>query len=154
MFISPNVPLIAGSRAIYGHGLMCWCVYHNIVCKQSMLSVHRGLQDIFNMNIPSGQAYHFKSRLADYYRELNGEILAAILKADVIRVDETPVKLRKTTGYVWVVSSLSEVCYIFKESREGSFLQELLGAYEGVQGFWCRIFLRPTILSNVANRNA
>jgi hypothetical protein len=84
MFISPNVPLIAGSRTIYGHGLMCWCVYHNIVCKQSMLSVHRGLQDIFNMNIPSGQAYHFKSRLADYYRELNGEILAAILKADVI----------------------------------------------------------------------
>ena len=132
IFTCPNVPIVAGSGAIYGHGLMCWCVYHNIVGKQSMLSVHRGLQDIFNLNVHAAHIYRFKSKLAKYYEALSTEILATALKANVVHIDETPVKLRKTTGYVWVVSSATEVCYIFRDTREGSFLQELLGAFEGV----------------------
>jgi predicted RecB family nuclease len=131
-FTYPNVPIVADSRGIYGHGLMCWCVYHNIVGKQTMLSVHRGLQDIFNLNVGAANMYRFRSNLAGYYEGLMKEILATILRADVIHIDETPVKLRQTTGYVWVVSSATEVCYIFKETREGSFLQELLGKFGGV----------------------
>jgi hypothetical protein len=42
------------------------------------------------------------------------------------------VKLRKSIGYVWVISSASEVCYLFRDSREGSFLQDLLVTYEGI----------------------
>jgi predicted RecB family nuclease len=132
IFTSPNVPFDATSRTIYGHGLMCWCVYHNIAGKQSMLSVHRGLKDIFDLNIPVSKTYRFKSILASYYNEMGKEILAAILNGKVIHIDETPVKLRKTIGYVWVISSASEVCYLFRDSREGSFLQDLLGAYQGV----------------------
>jgi predicted RecB family nuclease len=131
-FTCPNVPIVAGSRGRYGHGLMCWCVYHNIVGKQSMLSVLRGLQDIFNLNVDHTNIYRFRTTLAKYYECLRNEILATILKAKVIHIDETPVKLRKTTGYVWVVSSATEVCYIFRDTREGSFLQELLGTFEGV----------------------
>jgi hypothetical protein len=132
IFTCPDVPVVAGSRAIYGHGLMCWCVYHNIVGRQSMLSVHRGLQDIFNLNVGAVNMYRFRSNLAKYYRALSDEILATALRANVVHIDETPVKLRKTTGYVWVVSSATEVCYIFRETREGGFLQELLGTFEGV----------------------
>jgi len=97
-----------------------------------MLSVHRGLQDIFNLNVDDAYMYSFRSKAAKYYEALSNEILATILKANVVHIDETPVKLRKTTGYVWVVSSTTEVCYIFRDTREGSFLQELLGAFEGV----------------------
>jgi predicted RecB family nuclease len=122
----------AASKATYGHGLMCWCVYHNIVGKQSMLSVHRGLKDIFNLHILAENTYRFKSILASYYNELSREILGTILKANVIHIDETPVKLRKTVGYVWVISSASEVYYFFKDTREASFLQDLLGAYQGI----------------------
>jgi Transposase IS66 family len=63
---------------------------------------------------------------------LRDEILATVLTADVVHIDETPVKVRKTTGYVWIVTSATEVCYIFRNTREGAFLQELLGAYQGV----------------------
>jgi predicted RecB family nuclease len=132
LLICPNVPFVASSRAIYGHGLMCWCVYHNIVGKQSMLSVHRGLRDIFNLNIHCQNMYRFRSTLSKHYGGLRDEILATILKSNVVHIDETPVKLRKTTGYVWVVSSATEVCYIFRDTREGGFLQGLLGAYDGV----------------------
>jgi predicted RecB family nuclease len=130
IIVSPKIPL--GGRAKYGHGLMCWCVYHNIIGKQSMLSVFRGLNDIFNLNILSANTYRFKSTLASYYSELSKEILATILSANVVHIDETPVKLRKTVGYVWIISSASEVCYIFRDSREGGFLQDLLGTYQGI----------------------
>jgi hypothetical protein len=132
VFTYPNIPVLLNSRAIYGHGLMCWCIYHNIVGKQSMLSVYRGLQDIFDLNVGEKNIYRFKSSLAKYYWTLRDEILAAVLKANVVHIDETPVKLRKTIGYVWVLSSATEVCYIFRNTREGSFLQDLLGTFEGV----------------------
>jgi len=130
VFTHPNLPIITSTR--FGYGLMAWCVYHNIVGKQSMLGVHRGLQDIFNLNVGTANMYRFRSTLAKFYLGLNDEILAAILKMAVVHIDETPVKLRKTTGYVWVVSSSTEVCYIFRDTREGSFVHDLLGAYEGV----------------------
>ena len=132
VFTSPNTPFVAGSRTLYGHGLMCWCVYQSIVGKQSMLSVHRGLKDIFSLSIPTTKIYRFKSILASYYNELSRKILATVLNANVLHIDETPVKLRKTVGYIWVISSTSEVCYLFRDSREGSFLQDLLGAYQGI----------------------
>jgi Transposase IS66 family len=97
-----------------------------------MLRVHRGLKDIFDLSFPATHLYEFKGMLASYYDSLGKEILAAALKSSVIYIDETPVKLRKMVGYVWVISSANEACYLFKESREGSFLQDLLGAYEGV----------------------
>lgn len=130
--LSPNVTFDAKSRSIYGHGLICWCVYHNIVGKQPMLQVHRGLRDIFGLNIPSKQTYFFKSSLASHYKPLCEEILATVLRDNVLHVDETPVKLRKTTGYVWVLSSATKVYYLFRDSREGTFLHDLLGTYQGI----------------------
>src|ERR1700730_16866787 len=76
--------------------------------------------------------YQFKATLGSYYKELAKEILATVLHSNVIYIDETPVKLRKSIGYVWVISSASEVCYLFRDSREGSFLQDLLVTYEGI----------------------
>ena len=70
VFTLPNTPFVAGSRTVYGHCLMCWCVYQSIVGKQSMLNVHRGLKEIFNLRIPSSKMYRFKSALASYYNEL------------------------------------------------------------------------------------
>jgi predicted RecB family nuclease len=131
-FTSPDLPFVAERRIRYGHGLMCWCIYHNILGKQSLLSVDRGLKDIFNLSIPSGIIYKFKDYLAAYYRELSGTILRTILNRNVIHIDETPVKLRKAIGYIWIISSATEACYLFKESREGAFLDDLLGRYQGV----------------------
>jgi hypothetical protein len=96
-----------------------------------MLSIQRGLRDIFDLNIGTRDMHLSKKILASYYQELNKEILAAILRANVIHVDETSVKLRKTVGYIWVICSATDVCYLFRDSREGSFLKDLLGSYEG-----------------------
>jgi hypothetical protein len=47
-------------------------------------------------------------------------------------VDETPVKLRKKKGSVWVLTNGDLTYYFYRSSREGTFLQELLGQYSGV----------------------
>ena len=95
--------------------------------------------------------YRFREHLASYYTELSKEILEATLNADVIHIDETSVKLRKTMGYVWVISSASDVCYLFRDSREGTFLKELLGTY---QGTLVSDFSQPMIHLNVFSGNA
>jgi hypothetical protein len=116
----------------YGHDLMCWVVYHNVICKQSLLQVERSLNDIFGLKLPERDAYRFRSKMATYYGPLRNEILAEILTEDVINIDETPVNLRKTTGYVWVLATPTKVYYVYKESREGAFLKDLLAGFRGV----------------------
>ena len=41
-------------------------------------------------------------------------------------------KLKKTKGYVWVLSNAEEVLYLYRESREVIFLKELLKGFSGV----------------------
>jgi hypothetical protein len=47
-------------------------------------------------------------------------------------VDETEVSLRTGKGYVWVFASIEEVAYLYKPTREGEFLKDLLIDFHGV----------------------
>lgn len=120
------------SRSIYGHGLACWCVYHNIARKQSMLQVSRSVLDVFDIYLPKDHLYRFKTSVADHYTSTYENILDSIVKGSIIHVDETPVKLKSTSGYVWVLASIDSVYYFYKDSREGSFLKEMLSQFWGV----------------------
>jgi DNA-directed RNA polymerase subunit RPC12/RpoP len=130
--VSPtvNFNMRRESRKKYGRGVACWCVYHNVIGKQTVLQVARDLRDFFGIVVPN--AYRFRSEIASEYRPLYQEILTAIVESPVINIDETPVKLRKSTGYVWVLATSDKVLYLFRHSREGAFLHELLGDYRGV----------------------
>ena len=46
--------------------------------------------------------------------------------------DETEVKLKKTKGYVVVLSNTEEVLYLYRSSREVDFLSDLLDGFSGV----------------------
>jgi hypothetical protein len=59
-------------------------------------------------------------------------ILARIVAVNVAHVDETPINLHDRTGYVWVLASLEEVVYLYRPTREGDFLHELLKPFAGV----------------------
>jgi hypothetical protein len=49
-----------------------------------------------------------------------------------MHADETQVHLRQGKGYVWVFANLEEVLYVFKPSRDGSFLNEAFSDFSGV----------------------
>ena len=116
----------------YGHGLMSWVAYFNVVCGVNMLRVEKSLAEVFGLALPDSKGYTLKRYLVDLYQPLYSEILQSILASPVLHIDETTVRLRKQSGYVWVLTSIDKAYYFFKPSREGSFLQELLSGYRGV----------------------
>ncbi|MCP4542931.1 MAG: TM0106 family RecB-like putative nuclease [Chloroflexi bacterium] len=122
---------IPTSREIYGHGLKSWCVYQHVARKQSMLQVYHGLGDIFDLRIPN-VLYRFKSVMAELYTDTYHKILGSILAGPLIHADETPFRLKKADGYVWVFTSMNSVFYLYRASRDGGFLKDVLKDYSGV----------------------
>ena len=111
---------------------MSWVAYFNVVCGVNMLRVEKSLAEVFGLALPDSKGYTLKRYLVDLYQPLYSEILQSILASPVLHIDETTVRLRKQSGYVWVLTSIDKAYYFFKPSREGSFLQELLSGYRGV----------------------
>jgi predicted RecB family nuclease len=120
-------------HSLYQSGLACWCVYQNIECKQNMYQVRETLIDVFGLDVPPRQLYLFKDWIADRYRTLYEEIKRAIVQGHLVHVDETAVNLRNNAkGHVWVLASLDKVYFFYKPTREGTFLNEMLGGFRGV----------------------
>jgi predicted RecB family nuclease len=116
----------------YGHGLMSWCVYWNVVGGLNMSRVTKGLADLFGLFLPHAAVYRFKAYVVDRYLSLYNEILKTLLLGPIIHVDETVVNLRGTSGYVWVMASMDKVYYFYRPSREGSFLEGMLAPFHGI----------------------
>jgi hypothetical protein len=47
-------------------------------------------------------------------------------------VDETRVSIKGNPAYVWVFTNLQDVAYLYAESRDGTFLQEMLKDFKGI----------------------
>ena len=70
--------------------------------------------------------------MARYYRPCYKRLLDKILSGEVLQIDETEVRLRTGTGYVWVFTTSEEVVYMYRPTREGDFLHDLLKNFHGV----------------------
>jgi hypothetical protein len=97
-----------------------------------MLRVVRTLGEMFEIFLNPCDPYRFKSSISGSFHKLNEQILRRILRGPVIHIDETEVKLRGESGYVWVLTSLDSVYYFYRPSREASFLPELFAPFSGV----------------------
>ena len=49
-----------------------------------------------------------------------------------MHADETRANIKGKSAYVWVLTSLHEVVYIYADSREGELIQKLLSDFKGV----------------------
>jgi Transposase IS66 family len=58
-------------------------------------------------------------------------LLTQLIAGPVLHIDETEVKLKDDSDYIWVFASESAV-YIFRRSREGDFLRKMLKDFRGV----------------------
>src|SRR5262249_39435445 len=119
-------------RTSFGKGLMFWCIYQMVVGEQNMLRVREGLARIFGIKLQVPTIYDFKQSLSFHYRARYNEILIELLNSHVLYIDETAANLRSETGYVWCITDGHSVHYIYRNSREGSFLVELFKNFRGV----------------------
>ena len=73
-----------------------------------------------------------KALMARRYRKTCERILARIVAGGLVHADETHVNLQKGKGYVWVLTNLEDVVYMYRPNREAAFLQDLLKDFKGV----------------------
>jgi predicted RecB family nuclease len=129
VFAHPEFPQASTK---YGRGLISWCIYQHIAGGQNILRIRKGLREVFKLPISQPQLYRFKTAVAEHYHSTYFRILEEILKGPVIHIDETEVDLRGRKGYVWVLTSMEQVYFFYRDSREGTFLKEMLRGFVGV----------------------
>jgi predicted RecB family nuclease len=118
--------------ARYGPTLIAWCIYHNVRYGINLSQICSILSESFGIPLRVPILYRFKAAVARHYAARYQELLRELVRGRVLYVDETPVNLWKSKGYVWVFASTDVVYYFYRESREGSFLPDMLDGFNGV----------------------
>jgi predicted RecB family nuclease len=114
------------------HALKSWAMYQHIAHRISFQNLEEMFRECFGLQIDYVMFHLFKSLLAKYYCSTYKNILKKIITGSLIHADETAVNLQKGKGYVWAFTNLEEVVFLYKPTREGDFVQELLKDYKGV----------------------
>src|SRR5262249_16397750 len=114
------------------HGLMSWAMHEYVAHRLSSSTVSEMFKEFFGLTIHEQEITRFKPMMARYYRPFYKRLLGKLLKGEVLHIDETEVRLRTGTGYVWVFTTSEEVVYLYRPTREGDFLHDLLKGFHGV----------------------
>jgi hypothetical protein len=114
------------------HGLKSWAMYQHVVHRVSLQGVSDMAEELFGIRVHIDEVNMFKALLARYYRLAYDRLLQKILAGHLLHIDETEVRLKKGKGYVWVLTNLEEVVYVYRSTREGDFLRQLLKDFRGV----------------------
>jgi len=116
----------------HGHALKSWAMYHHVAHRMSFQNLQSACQELFGLSVDYTVLHMFKALLARYYQSTHHQLFKRMMTAPFLHVDETEVNLRKTKGYVWVFTTLEEVVFVYRPTRETEFLHELLRGYQGV----------------------
>jgi predicted RecB family nuclease len=119
-------------RAKHFHALKSWAMYQHVAHRVSFQRLEEMFQEFFGLRVTYLELHMFKALMARRYRPTVRRILAKVIAGAVIHADETHANLQKGKGYVWVLANMEEVVYLFKPTREGDFLRELLKGFGGV----------------------
>jgi predicted RecB family nuclease len=113
-------------------GLKSWAMYQHVAHRLSLNAVQVMLREFFGLRVHSSEILQMKSLMAQEYQATYSNLLAKLLAGGLLHIDETEMKLQTGKGYVWVLSNLEEVVLMYKPTREGDFLKDLLKDFKGV----------------------
>jgi predicted RecB family nuclease len=117
----------------HSHSLKSWAMYEHVAHRTSYANIAETIKDCFGFSIFTADVHNFKLLLSRYYDETYKELLRKIVAGKILHADETEVHVRGTgKGYVWVFTNLEEVFFVYRQSREGSFLCDMLKDFRGV----------------------
>jgi hypothetical protein len=116
----------------YFHGLMSWFAYQHITYRLGVRSLAALFYEAFGIRVNFWEFMDFRHLLVHKYRKTYNMLLAQLIAGPVLRIDETEIKLKDGSGYVWVFASNSATVYVFRPSREGDFLRQMLKNFKGV----------------------
>jgi predicted RecB family nuclease len=114
------------------HTLKCWAMYQHIANRVTFENLEGIFKECFGLTIRAYEVHAFKIQLARRYKGTYRSLLRKIVAGNLLHADETGVHLQKEKGYVWVFTSLEDVVYMYRPSRESDFLVPLLKGFVGV----------------------
>jgi predicted RecB family nuclease len=114
------------------HGFMSWFAYQHITHRLGIKSLAALFYEIFGIRVNWWEFLTFRHLLVRRYRKTYDMLFAQLITGPVLHIDETEVKLKDGSGYVWVLASESATVYIFRGSREGNFLRKMLKDFKGI----------------------
>ena len=129
---SVGVPEAFWPQSKFGRSLVRFVVFETIELCVPQLTVAQAINRLFGLGLKHSSVNQMKSRAAEYYLETRQQILAKMIKGELIHADETPIVLKHKREYVWVFTSLHEVVYFHTETREGRFVEQTLKDFKGV----------------------
>src|SRR5208337_2459543 len=114
------------------HGLKSWAMYQHVAHSLSLRTISIMLEEFFGLRVMTSELHMFKELMVCYYKTTYQGLLKKILSGNLLHIDETEVQLQSGKGYVWVFTNLEEVVFMYRPTREGDFLRELLKDFHGV----------------------
>jgi len=94
--------------------------------------VTAGLNRLLDLGIVPAAVHNLKIAAACYYADTVQAILNRVAAGHVLHVDETKASVKGKAAYVWVLTNLHEVVYVYSDTREGEFVQTVLREFKGV----------------------
>jgi len=116
----------------FGHTLISWTIHQYVVNRISLENIATSVREYFGLPLEHQTIWWFKFVAAKYYKDTYNKILKKIVNGDLIHADETGIRLQKDRGYVWVLTNMEEVFYLYRPTRESNFLHELINDFKGV----------------------
>ena len=114
------------------HGLKSWAMYQHVAHRISFQHLEEMFEDCFGLRVGFTELHMLKSLVAERYRPTVKRIMDRIVGGELVHADETHINLKVGKGYVWALTNLEDVVYIYRPSREADFLQDLLRGFKGV----------------------
>ena len=120
------------SRSKIGLQLLVYIVYCLIELCLPQAKIAKSLNQLFRLRIDSIAVNRQKQLAARLYCNTYDAILNKLIDGKLIHADETRVSIDGKISYVWVLTNLEEVIYIYAETREGDKIQIILKGFKGV----------------------
>ena len=115
-----------------GRNLVAYVLYHIVELHIPFQTVREILVRCFKMDLALRTLFGVKTTAAKLYESTYEAILRHLVSGNLLHIDETQVSVRGARSYIWVFTNLRNVAYVYKDSREGAFLQEMLKDFRGV----------------------
>src|SRR5262249_50996078 len=112
--------------------LSAYAISQLLQLRISGIKVARAINQILHFELTGSLVSQFKSEFAEMYGHTVETLISKITTGSLIHADETSARVVGKTGYVWVLSSLEEVVYVYSDSREGDMIQSMLAEFRGV----------------------
>ena len=116
----------------FGWNLVAYILYETFDSRIPLQTVVKTMARFFGLEMPRRTFQALRDNAAKYYKATCDAILSNLASGSLLHADETQVSIGGKSAYVWVFSNLDEVAYVYAESRDGSFLQEMLKDFRGV----------------------